>query len=133
MSIEKFAFNNLSKRHPKIKKNGLNSAVRSFFEHDATELPDITFIPDATIVDERTIWIYEIEDTSKLTAEKLKKIQSFAIALDDLHDIRIRLVSVDRYGITETEIYDAWDDRCAHCVKCGSWTSEEKQCHVCGI
>src|SRR5216117_3746626 len=84
MGLEEFAFDNLKKHHPNIRKNGLRACLR---EIEADEMlmsgDSLGFIPDATEVVGDTLFIYEIEDTNKLTEAKLDAIRKFGHELID--------------------------------------------------
>jgi hypothetical protein len=60
-------------------------------------------IPDLFRFENRTVHVLEIEDTSKLTEEKLLQYCWLWNALDTF-DIELRVVVTDRYGVNHTEL-----------------------------
>ena len=110
MGLEKFAFDNLKKRHPNVRKNGLRACLREMEAHEMLGGGSFGFIPDATEVIGDTLFIYEIEDTSKLTEAKLKTIQLFGHDLYDTAGYYTVLVVADRYGLDERRVWTVKDE-----------------------
>ena len=124
MGLEKFAFDNLKKRHPNIRKNGLRACLREIEAYEMLEGGSFGFIPDGTEIVGDTIFIYEIEDTSKLTEAKLSNIQLFGHDLYDTAGHYTILVVVDRYGLDEKQVLTVKDEIMWTYTPTGEWLSE---------
>jgi hypothetical protein len=128
MSLESFAFENLKRRHPHIRKNGLRECLRQIDAREILGSKSLGFIPDATELIGDTLYIYEIEDTNRITSEKLAAIRTFG---HDLYDTSIPecytvLVVVDRYGINETIVWRVKDEIMWTYEPTGEWLSESE-------
>jgi len=130
MSLESFAFDNLKRRHPNLQKNGLKAVLRHIDKviEPAEEMYDYSpgFIPDATIWDEKhkTVLLYEIEDTSKITYNKLSAIILFGHTLYDCAGCYTELWVVDRYGVEEKRVWRVKDEIMWTYEPTGEWLSE---------
>lgn len=104
---------------PEWERKGFWDAVRSElareYEDEEMARGDVRnldrFIPDLFKVtdegykpDQRTIWILEIEDTSVLSRDKLRRIVDLWWVIDSTDTTFLRLLVVDRYGKNRREI-----------------------------
>jgi hypothetical protein len=128
MSLESFAFENLEKRRPNVRKNGLRDCLRQIQALEMLGCKSHGFVPDATEIIGDTLYIYEIEDTCRITSEKLAAIRTFG---HDLYDTSIPqyytvLVVIDRYGINETVVWRVKDEIMWTYEPTGEWLSESE-------
>jgi hypothetical protein len=130
MSIESFALEKLKARHPELVKNGLRRVLRTIDEMigAAEFVGDYTpgFIPDATIWDaaNQTIKVFEIEDTSRINAQKLRTIQRFGHDLYDETGCYTELWVTDRWGMDEKKVWQVKDEIMWTYEPTGEWLSE---------
>jgi hypothetical protein len=130
MSIESFAFEKLKSRHPELVKNGLRRVLRLIDQTiGATEfVSDYNpgFVPDGTIWDatSQTIKIFEIEDTSRINALKLRAIQNFAHSLYNCNGCYTELWVTDRWGMDEKEVWQVKDEIMWTYEPTDEWLSE---------
>jgi hypothetical protein len=125
---EERAFNALKRR-----KKGLRRDFRKWLRHlpmfelweDRTAfIPDgFTFTPE-TDSEHPRIDIYEIEDTSRITKQKLKTILKFGHDVYDTAGITTRLWSVNRYGTGETLLWDVGDEIIWQDAETGQWRTQ---------
>jgi hypothetical protein len=132
MSLESFAFEKLKSRHRNLVKNGLKRVLRIIDEtmEPAESVSDYAsgFVPDATVWDEanRTISLFEIEDSSKINAVKLRAIKRFAHDLYDLTECYTQLWVVDRWGMTEMKVWQMKDEIMWTYEPTDEWLSESE-------
>ncbi|MGA2281234.1 MAG: hypothetical protein ABSG80_13120 [Verrucomicrobiota bacterium] len=126
MSLEKFAFDNLKKRHPNVRKNGLRACLREIGAYEMLMGGSFGFVPDATEVVGDTLFIYEIEDTNKLSETKLDIIQMFSHDLYDTRGYYTVLVALNRYGTEETRVWTVKDEIKWTHGPTGNWLSESE-------
>jgi len=114
--ISDLALRNLLKRHPGAVKNGLKKAIREITSRNGgddisyKEVWSPRFIPDATLLQGDSLTIFEIEDTSLITDEKMEAMQLFCHELYDEYGVTTKIITTCRYGVKETLIYDVEDE-----------------------
>jgi len=108
-NLEKAAKEFLRSRHPELTSGRFSQKMRQIYDQELEDPIDDfdppQFIPDAYSIhnDLKTVVVYEIEDTSKLTEQKVSRMYDFWFVLDDA-GWKLRVFIVDRYGHSETEI-----------------------------
>ena len=113
-TIHDLAIANLRQHCPSLKTTGFKKSVLAFFSAHAERLNNedienmksrITFIPDLYHIDHDcdVISIYEVEDSSALTPNKLNNIMLFWWECD-AYGVDVKLFVLDRYGANKTEI-----------------------------
>jgi hypothetical protein len=123
MSLEKFARERLMRDLPGFRKNGLNYWLKHINKDHClegmAESKNHGFVPDGTRFRKDvgafdpndptqcfTLELWEIEDTWKLTAEKLDRIERLAHNLFDLAWIFTEVWVCNRYGSGREKVYD---------------------------
>jgi len=101
------AFEKLKENHPKVTKGKIWQRIYKFFKPSEYESPnqmykEFKFLPDAYEInkDDRSIVMYEIENTNRLSDLKLRKIAWCWFSLD-CEDIELSLVITNRFGTGE--------------------------------
>lgn len=116
-NIEKYAYTVIHCRFfelygKELKNVGFMKGLREhgFFEKDKDEAfcpqNDIRIVPDGFYFDEenKELYIYEIEDTSLLTWNKMVKLWMLSEQIWDEKLWRMHVFVVDRYGANERKI-----------------------------
>jgi hypothetical protein len=121
MSLEAFARERLQRELIGFRKNGLKHWLRHIArERDMDEMEKATFrfIPDGTRLRRQpafnprcepwdvTLELWEIEDTSKLTMDKLGAMFVFAHDLFDVSSTFTEVWVCDRYGLNRQRVFD---------------------------
>jgi hypothetical protein len=107
-TLHQVAIKAAQRLHPEIKTSGFVRTIKALWAGGGMEpddLEEIGFTPDAYRIDadEETVWIYEVEDTSRINTAKMVKIGALAWDMDAM-GWSTGLVIVDRWGKPVTTV-----------------------------
>jgi hypothetical protein len=121
-SLEGLALTRLESRIPGLKRHSVLNTLLSikYLEEDIEWWSEVfkgmiienNFIPDASrfVTETETLQLFEVEDSSKITFEKLNRIIHFSDVLYEYTAYWTELYSADRYGIHATLIWSSRAD-----------------------
>jgi len=97
-------------RDPELETSGFKKAITELMQkHDYVEDAKsvinkaCNFYPDAYKIGENEVVIYEVEDSSAISADKMTKITDLFNYMD-FYGLNLRLIVTDRYAANYTEV-----------------------------